>query len=48
MNGLNALRALIEPRIDRHGGRLAVLADPSGAVFGVMEWPAAETTEAAK
>ena len=31
-------RALVEPRIDRHGGRLAVLADPSGAPFGVMEW----------
>src|ERR1700691_1693762 len=31
-------RVLIEPRIDRHGGRLAVLADPSGAPFGVMEW----------
>jgi predicted enzyme related to lactoylglutathione lyase len=29
---------LVEPRIDRHGGRLAVLADPSGAPFGVMEW----------
>jgi predicted enzyme related to lactoylglutathione lyase len=31
-------RVLVEPRIDRHGGRLAVLADPSGAIFGVMEW----------
>ena len=31
-------RVLVEPRIDRHGGRLAVLADPSGAPFGVMEW----------
>lgn len=31
-------RVLVEPRIDRHGGQLAVLADPSGAIFGVMEW----------
>jgi uncharacterized protein len=29
---------LVEPRVDRHGGQLAVLADPSGAPFGVMEW----------
>jgi uncharacterized protein len=41
-------RVLVEPRIDRHGGRLAVLADPSGAVFGVMEWPDTDTKEAAK
>ncbi|MGB6485588.1 MAG: VOC family protein [Steroidobacteraceae bacterium] len=41
-------RVLVAPRIDRHGGRLAVLADPSGAVFGVMEWPNTDTTEAAK
>ncbi|MGA2564051.1 MAG: VOC family protein [Steroidobacteraceae bacterium] len=31
-------RVLVEPRIDRHGGHLAILADPSGAPFGVMEW----------
>jgi predicted enzyme related to lactoylglutathione lyase len=31
-------RVLVEPRADRHGGRLAILADPSGAPFGVMEW----------
>ena len=31
-------RVLVEPRIDRHGGHLAVVADPSGAPFGVMEW----------
>jgi predicted enzyme related to lactoylglutathione lyase len=31
-------RVLVEPRMDRHGGRLAVLADPTGAPFGVMEW----------
>ncbi len=29
---------LVSPRTDRHGGRIAVIADPVGAVFGVMEW----------
>jgi uncharacterized protein len=31
-------RVLVEPHVDRHGGRLAVVADPAGAVFGLMEW----------
>lgn len=31
-------RVLVEPRVDRHGGHLAVVADPSGAPFGLMEW----------
>jgi len=31
-------RILVEPRIDRHGGRIAVVADPSGAPVGLMEW----------
>jgi predicted enzyme related to lactoylglutathione lyase len=38
-------RVLVEPRPDRHGGKLAVLADPTGAVFGVMEWPDSESKE---
>ena len=38
-------RILVEPRPDRHGGKLAVLADPTGAVFGVMEWPQGESKE---
>jgi len=38
-------RVLVEPRIDRHGGRLAILADPSGAPFGVMEWSDADTKQ---
>jgi predicted enzyme related to lactoylglutathione lyase len=29
---------LVAPRVDRHGGKIAVIADPSGAPFGVMEW----------
>jgi uncharacterized protein len=31
-------RVLVEPRVDRHGGKLAVVADPSGAPVGLMEW----------
>lgn len=31
-------KILVEPRLDRHGGRIALLADPYGAPFGVMEW----------
>jgi hypothetical protein len=38
-------RVLVEPRIDRHGGRLAVLADPNGAIFGVMEWSDTDTKQ---
>jgi predicted enzyme related to lactoylglutathione lyase len=38
-------RVLVEPRIDRHGGHLAVLADPSGAPFGVMEWSDSDTKQ---
>lgn len=38
-------RVLVAPHVDRHGGRLAVLADPAGAVVGVMEWVDADTGE---
>jgi predicted enzyme related to lactoylglutathione lyase len=31
-------RVLVEPRVDRHGGKLAVIADPNGAPVGLMEW----------
>jgi hypothetical protein len=31
-------RVLVEPHIDRHGGKVAVVADPTGAPFGLMEW----------
>jgi uncharacterized protein len=41
-------RVLVEPRIDRQGGHLAVLADPSGAPFGVMEWSDADTKQEPK
>ncbi|WP_199099088.1 VOC family protein [Dyella sp. ASV21] len=36
-------RVLVEPRIDRHGGMVAVVADPNGTPFGLLEWPDAET-----
>src|SRR6202162_42881 len=32
-------RILVEPRLDRHGGKVAVIADPTGAAFGLLEWP---------
>jgi predicted enzyme related to lactoylglutathione lyase len=31
-------RILVEPRADRLGGQLAVVADPQGAPVGLMEW----------
>jgi predicted enzyme related to lactoylglutathione lyase len=31
-------RVLVEPHEDRHGGQLAVVADPQGAVLGLMDW----------
>jgi predicted enzyme related to lactoylglutathione lyase len=41
-------RVLVEPRIDRHGGKVAVVADPSGAPFGLLEWPNTESKEVPK
>ena len=41
-------RVLVEPRIDRHGGKIAVVADPSGAPFGLLEWPDTESKEVPK
>jgi predicted enzyme related to lactoylglutathione lyase len=34
---------LVEPRVDRHGGMLAILSDTAGAPFGVMEWSDSDT-----
>lgn len=39
---------LVEPRLDRHGGKIALLADPYGAPFGVMEWAPGESQEEPK
>lgn len=36
-------KVLVEPHPDRHGGMVAVLADPAGAPFGVMEWTDSDT-----
>ena len=38
-------RVLVEPRVDRHGGKVAVVADPLGAVFGLLEWTETESKE---
>jgi uncharacterized protein len=39
---------LVEPRVDRHGGMVAVVADPSGAPFGLLEWQDTETKAVTK
>lgn len=41
-------RVLVEPRIDRHGGKVAVVADPMGAAFGLLEWPETGSKEVSK
>jgi len=47
---VNALggRILVEPRVDRHGGLIAVVADPLGAPFGLMEWSDTQSKEVTK
>ena len=41
-------RVLVEPRVDRQGGKLAIVADPLGAPFGLLEWPDTESKEVTK
>jgi predicted enzyme related to lactoylglutathione lyase len=41
-------RVLVEPHSDRHGGRVAIIADPQGAPFGVMEWSESDEQGGAK
>ena len=41
-------RVLVEPHPDRHGGMVAVVADPWGAAFGLLEWSDSETKEVGK
>ncbi|MGD0281039.1 MAG: VOC family protein [Dissulfurispiraceae bacterium] len=41
-------RVIVEPRIDRHGGKVAVVADPLGTPFGLLEWPDTESKEVPK
>jgi len=31
-------RILVRPHVDRHGGMVAIIADPAGAPIGLMEW----------
>jgi predicted enzyme related to lactoylglutathione lyase len=32
-------KALIEPKPELLNGKVAVIADPTGAAIGIMEWP---------
>ncbi|HLX23190.1 MAG TPA: VOC family protein [Usitatibacter sp.] len=41
-------RVLVEPRPDRHGGMVAVVADPMGAPFGLLEWTDSQSKEVGK
>jgi predicted enzyme related to lactoylglutathione lyase len=41
-------RILVEPRVDRHGGLIAVVADPLGAPFGLMEWSESQSNQVTK
>jgi predicted enzyme related to lactoylglutathione lyase len=41
-------RVLVAPHLDRHGGKIAVVADPQGAPFGLMEWTDADSNEISK
>jgi predicted enzyme related to lactoylglutathione lyase len=36
-------KVLVQPYEDRHGGKVAVIADPAGAPVGIMEWVANDT-----
>ena len=41
-------RVLVQPFRDRHGGLVAVVADPAGAPFGLLEWTEADSKDAPK
>jgi hypothetical protein len=41
-------RVLVKPFRDRHGGLVAVVADPAGAPFGLLEWTDTDSKQAAK
>lgn len=41
-------RVLVEPHVDRHGGNVAVIADPTGAPVGLMEWSDTDSKEEPK
>lgn len=37
---------LVAPRIDRQGGKVAVVTDPQGALFGLLEWSESDAAPA--
>ena len=39
---------LVEPREDRHGGKIAIVSDPAGAPFGLIEWTESQNKEVGK
>jgi predicted enzyme related to lactoylglutathione lyase len=41
-------RVLVAPRVDHHGGKVAVMVDPQGALFGLLEWPETAGREVTK
>jgi predicted enzyme related to lactoylglutathione lyase len=41
-------RVLVQPFRDRHGGLVAVVADPAGAPFGLLEWTDTDSKDTAK
>jgi predicted enzyme related to lactoylglutathione lyase len=41
-------RVLVPPHPDRHGGLVAIVADPAGAPFGLLEWTDADTKQVAQ
>ncbi len=41
-------RVVLPPQLDRHGGKIALVADPQGALFGLLEWPGDATRGAAR
>lgn len=41
-------RVLVAPWKDRQGGKVALVADPMGACFGLLEWPETESKEVPK
>jgi predicted enzyme related to lactoylglutathione lyase len=41
-------RVVVQARRDRHGGHVALVADPQGAVFGLLEWPETRSNKVGK
>jgi predicted enzyme related to lactoylglutathione lyase len=41
-------RVLVKPQLDRHGGKVAVVTDPLGAPFGLLEWSDTDNKEVTK